>query len=61
MGADENEMSRRAMLQAGAGIALSTGAVTTAMAAQGSAAGRPIRSGQLHPFYDYSSIVKARS
>jgi peptidoglycan/xylan/chitin deacetylase (PgdA/CDA1 family) len=58
MGDRKNELSRRAIVQAGTGIALSTVTVSATMAAQGSATGRPIRTGQPHPFYDYSSIVK---
>ena len=57
MGGDENEMSRRAIVQASTGIALAAAAMVSApAAAQGG--GPPIRTGQPHPFYDYSSIVK---
>ena len=58
MGGYENEISRRAIVQAGTGVALAATMVSAPSSAQGSGAGRPIRTGQPHPFYDYSSIAK---
>ncbi len=55
---EENPVSRREIVQAGAGVAaLATAAVTSQpAAAQTGAPERGIRTGTPHPFYDYSAI-----
>ena len=55
---EDNELSRRAIAQIATVIGLASSVVSAPLAAQTNAAGRPIRTGQPHPFYDYSPIVK---
>ena len=62
---DDNPVSRRAIVQTGAGIAAfagaaaATGNAVAAAAQTGNAASEPsYRTGQPHPFYDYSPISR---